>query len=141
MILDIDYIVDETSKDKNINLDILKSIQRTVFKEISDWTKNPTSLKIYLSDVGSWYFKKAKTEDKLELFKKLSTHNYQNYEYNYERIDRKIKNYKFILSEYEKYTQDKLEIKYKKYGKEAYEAYCLDKKQKKIQKSKEDKSL
>ena len=141
MILDSKSICKEISKDNSFDLEMLLSINNIVFKEISNWTTQPTHLKVYLKHFGSWFFKKKKTKDRVLNLQQLLNNNPLDLNINKEKIFNKIKNYDFILSEYEKYVKDRYEIKCKKYGKEAYEAYCLAKKQEKIQKSKKNKSI
>lgn len=139
MIVDFKSICKDVSKENNIDLNTLLSVNNIVFKEISDWTKKPTSLRIYLKHFGSWYFKKQKTSYKLNVFNKVLKDSSFLLETTRVKILRLIDNYNFILSQYEDYKKEKYEIKCKKYGKEAYEAYCLAKKQEKIQKAKKDK--
>lgn len=141
MILDSKSICKEISKDNSFDLEMLLSINNIVFKEISNWTLQPSHLKVYLKHFGSWFFKKKKTRDRVSNLQQLLNNNPLDLNINKEKIFNKIKNYDFILSEYEKYVKDRYEIKCKKYGKEAYEAYCLAKKQEKIQKSKKNKSI
>lgn len=141
MILDSKSICKEISKDTDFDLEMLLSINNIVFKEISNWTTQPTHLKVYLKHFGSWFFKKKKTKDRVLNLQQLLNNNPFDININREKIFNKIKNYDFILSEYDKYVKDRYEIKCKKYGKEAYEAYCLVKKQEKIQKSKKDKPI
>lgn len=143
MIVDYKSLCKEVSKENNLDLDLLISINNTVFNEVFNWTKNPTSLKIYLKHFGSFFFKKRKTVEKIEMYNRVLTGNLHLplLDVNREKIHNKIKNYNFILSEYDKYMKERYEIKCEKYGKEAYEAFCLAKKQEKIQKTKENKSI
>lgn len=138
MIIEGFVICNNAASKNNIEYDLLKSINDIVFKDIVDWTRKPSSLRLELKDFGVWYWKKTKTINKRDdLLKALGKHN--------EQVDEKIRNrlnnFDFILSEYEKYLKDKYEIKCMKYGKENYEAYCLAKKQEKIRKAKENKSV
>lgn len=133
MIKDHKILCKEISKENEIDLNLLLSIHNTIFTEIYDWTKNPDSLKIYLKHFGSWFFKKHKTKLKLDVFEKVLKNGSITSDETFQRVNTQIKNYNFILSEYDKYTKERYEIKCKKYGKEAYEAYCMAKKQKKIQ--------
>lgn len=128
--------VDAASKN-NVEYDLLKSINDTVFKEIVDWSRNPTSLRLELKKFGTWYFKKAKTKDKIKHLENTLKLDFKRDDE--EKVLSRINNYNFIISEYEKYSKDRYEIKCEKYGKENYEAYCLDNKQKKLQKTKENK--
>lgn len=128
--------VDAATKNK-VEYDLLKSINDTVFKEVVSWSRNPDSLRLELKKLGTWYFKKAKTINKLDFVNRVLRNGVRPEDE--EKYLNKIKNYRFILSEYDKYTQERQEIKHIKYGKENYEAFCLDKKQKKLQKTKEDK--
>lgn len=141
MIIDSKTICKKVSEDNSIDLNTLISINNIVFKEISDWSKQPDTLKVYLKHFGSWYYKKQKTISKEAIFQRVLIYDTSLLDSSREKILDKIKNYNFIISEYEKYLKEKYEIKCKKYGKEAYEAYCLDIKQKKIQKTKENKSI
>lgn len=134
MIIDYKNICKQVSKENNVDLDILLSINSVVFTEIYDWTKNPDYLKIYVKYLGSWFFKNKKTNNKLIACDNILSKDDMILEEDKLKILNKIKNYNFILSEYKKYIADKYEVKCKKYGKEAYEAYCLAKKQEKIQK-------
>ena len=132
-------ICSQAATKNNVDYDLLKSINDIVFKDVVEWTRHPTSLRLNLSKFGVWYFKKTKTIAKRHNLKKVledGTHkgNSQNL------IDR-IENYNFILSEYEKFNEDKYKIKCLKYGKENYEAYCMDKKQEKLQKVQKNKSI
>lgn len=139
MIVDFKSICKDVSKEKDIDLNTLLSVNNIVFKEIYDWTKNPTSLRVYLKHFGNWYFKKQKTSYKLNIFNKILRDSSPLLEATRDKIVRLVNNYNFVLSQYEEYKKEKYEIKCKKYGKEAYEAYCLAKKQEKIQKAKKDK--
>jgi hypothetical protein len=139
MIVDFKSICKDVAKENDIDLNALLSINNLVFKEISDWSKNPTSLRVYLKHFGNWYFKKQKTDYKLSAYTRTLEHDPTLLDVNREKILNIVKNYNFILSEYDKYTKEKYEIKCKKYGKQAYEAYCMAKKQEKIQKAKKDK--
>jgi len=141
MIVDHKNLCKEVSEENNVDLNLLLSINNIVFTEVYDWTKNPDCLKIYLKHFGSWFFKNKKTNNKLIIYNRVIKGDPTITEENKLKILNKIKNYNFILSEYEKYTKDRYEVKCKKYGKEAYEAYCMAKKQEKIQKSKKNKSL
>ena len=141
MIVDHKSICKEVSNENNIDINLLLSINNIIFKEISDWSKTPSTLKIYLKHFGNWYFKKQKTILKKETYDRVLKNDKTLLDINRVKIEEKVKNYEFIISEYQKYLNDKYEIKYKKYGKEAYEAYCLDKKQKKIQETKKNKSI
>lgn len=141
MISDSKSVCKQVSQENNIDLDVLSSINNMVFSEVYDWSKNPTSLKIYIKHFGSLFFKKKKTKEKLDLFENILKTDSTLTEHTIEKINNRIKNYNFILSEYDKYTKERYEIKCKKYGKEAYEAFCLAKKQEKIQKSKKNKSI
>ena len=62
MIIDYKNICKQVSKENNVDLDILLSINSVVFTEIYDWTKNPDYLKIYVKYLGSWFFKNKKSE-------------------------------------------------------------------------------
>lgn len=137
MIIEGFVVCNDLSNREKIEYDLLKSINDTVFKEIVDWTRNPTSLRIDLSKFGVWYFKKSKTELKKDMFLRVLRAGTN--KLNEENILKRLKNIDFILSEYKKYNEDKYLIKCLKYGKENYEAYCLAKKQEKIQKTKKDK--
>lgn len=140
MIVDFKSICKDVSKEENIDLSTLLSVNNIVFKEIYDWTKNPTSLRVYLKHFGNWYFKKQKTNYKLNVFNKILNESFDSLlEPTKNKVYRLVNNYNFILSQYEEYKKEKYEIKCNKYGKEAYEAYCLAKKQEKIQKAKKDK--
>jgi len=139
MIVDFKSICKDVAKENDIDLNTLLSINNIVFKEVSDWSKNPTSLRVYLKHFGNWYFKKQKTSYKLSVYNRTLTSDPTLLEVNREKILNIVKNYNFILSEYDKYTKEKYEIKCKKYGKQAYEAYCMAKKQEKIQKAKKNK--
>lgn len=141
MILDHKILCKEVSQEQNIDLNLLLSINNSVFTEVFNWSKNPDFLKIYLKHFGSWFFKKRKTSDKLKIYQRVIEFDTTLLDINREKINNKIKNYHFILSEYEKYTKDRYEIKCRKYGKEAYEAYCLAIQEKKIQKTKKNKPL
>lgn len=132
-------ICQEAAQKNNVEYDLLKSINDIVFKEVVDWTRNPTSLRLELNKFGVWYFKKAKTLSKKDTLNKVLKDGATAGDD--ENIINRIKNYEFILSEYEKYTKDKYDIKCLKYGRENYEAYSLAKKQEKLQKAKKDKSL
>lgn len=132
MMVDYKFICKNTSIKNNIDLDVLTSINNVVFKEISLWVNKPDYLKIYLKHIGSWFYKKKKTKAKLEKILKALENDLNLTNISKEKLLSKIENYNFILSEYDKYTQERYEIKCKKYGKEAYEAYCLAKKQEKI---------
>jgi len=141
MILDHKGLCKEVSKENDIDEELLLSVNNLIYKEIYDWTKQPTHLKIYLKHIGSWYFKKMKTAKKLKMFQDVLAYNTRLYESNRGRVINYINNYTFILSEYDKYLKEKYELKCLKYGKEAYEAYCLAKRQEKIQKSQKNKPL
>ena len=141
MILDHKILCKEVSKEQNIDLKLLLSINNSVFTEVFNWSKKPDFLKIYLKHFGSWFFKKKKTADKLKIYQNVLINDLTLLDINRDKINNKIKNYNFVLSEYDKYTKDRYEIKCKKYGKEAYEAYCLAIQQKKIQKTKKNKSI
>lgn len=139
MIIEGFVICQEAASKNNVEYDLLKSINDVVFKEVVDWTRNPTSLRLDLSKFGVWYFKKAKTQTKRNtLINVLKNGAYEGEE---ESIRERLLNLDFILSEYEKYNKDKFEIKCMKYGRENYEAYSLAKKQEKLQKAQKDKSL
>lgn len=129
---------DAASKNK-VEYDLLKSVNDIVFKEMVDWTRNPTTLRAEISKFGVWYFKKAKSEKKRHSLKTIILNGA--YREDEENILKRVNNLDFILTEYEKYNKDKYEVKCLKYGKEDYEAYCLAKRQEKIQKTKKDKSL
>ena len=132
-------ICTETALENNIEYDLLKSVNDIVFKEIVEWTRKPSSLRIELSKFGVWYFKKAKSEDKRCVLSDLLLND--EIREGKENVINRLKNLDFISSEYEKYSRDKYDIKCLKYGKENYEAYCLAKKQEKLSKTKKDKSL
>lgn len=132
-------ICQEAAQKNNVEYDLLKSINDIVFKEVVDWTRNPSSLRLELNKFGVWYFKKAKTIDKINILNRVLKDGV--IAGDGENILSRVKNYEFILSEYEKYTKDKYDIKCLKYGRENYEAYSLAKKQEKLQKAKKDKPL
>lgn len=137
MIIEGFVICADAASKNNVDYDLLKSINDIVFKDIVDWTRKPTSLRLDLSKFGVWYFKKTKTSTKRDTLLKVLKQDELN---DRENILNRIKNFDFILSEYEKYNKDKYDIKCLKYGKENYEAYCMAKKQEKLQKTKENKS-
>ncbi len=141
MIADYKVICKEVSSENNIDLELLTSINNIVFKEVSFWSLNPDTLKVYIKYFGSWFFKKQKTANKIKIYQGMLKTDKELLDKTIEKINKKLKLYNFIIDEYEKYIRDKCEVKYKKYGKEAYEAYCLAKKQEKIQKSQKDKPL
>lgn len=141
MIADAKIICRELSKKQDINLNLLLSINSVVFAEIFEWSQDPTYLKVYLKHFGSWFFKKKKTSDKYNMYKRILDSEEILLDTTREKIDKKLKNYTFISGEYKKYTKDRYEVKCEKYGKEAYEAYCLAAKQKKIQKTKSNKPI
>lgn len=138
MIIEGFVICADAASKNGVEYDLFKSINDIVFKDIVDWTRNPTSLRLDLSKFGVWYFKKTKTSLKKDTLNKVLKEDKDVFDK--ENILNRIKNFDFILSEYEKYNKDKYDIKCSKYGKENYEAYCLAKKQEKIQKTQENKS-
>lgn len=137
MITESVTIVTSTSERTGVEYDLLKSINDIVFKDIVEWSRQPTSLIIKLDKFGSFFFKKAKTERKItSLTNMLKDESKQSQT---EVLNNRIKSYNFILEEYKKFKQAKYDIKCEKYGKQNYENYILVKKQEKIQKSKEAK--
>ncbi len=134
------FVICANAASKNgVEYDLLKSINDTIFKDVVDWTRHPSSLRLELKDFGVWYWKKSKTYDKKMYFERLLKQDIID-EYR-QSLTNRMANFDFILSEYEKYQKDKYEVKCLKYGKENYEAYCLAKKQEKIQKAQENKSI
>lgn len=136
MILESFVICSEVSSKNKIDYDLLKSINDIVFKDIVEWTKSPTSLRLDLKNFGVWYYKKHKTKLKKDTLKRVINNSYD--EKDRMRMEKRIENFDFILSEYDKYSADKYKIKCEKYGKENYESFVLAKKQEKLQKAKED---
>jgi hypothetical protein len=139
MIIESFVICQDAAQKNNVDYDLLKSINDAVFKDVVQWTKNPTALRLDLSKFGVWYFKKTKTKYKKEMLNKVLIDGSRVGDE--ENIINRLKNFDFILSEYEKYSKDRYEIKCLKYGKENYEAFSLAKKQKKLQEAKENKSI
>ena len=139
MIIESFVLCNNAASKNNIEYDLLKSINDIVFKEVVEWTRNPTSLRIKLNKFGVWYFKKAKMLLKKDVMHRVLRNGAN--EQNKNNILKRLKNFDFILSEYDKYQEDKYKVKCSKYGKENYEAYCLAKKQEKFQKAKKNKSI
>lgn len=141
MILNGKDICKMVADDNQIDYNLLLSINNTVFLKTKEWTRNPTSLKVYIKGIGSWFYRKTKTKDNLNFLNNLILENtiFRN-EKEYQNAIKKSKVMTFILKEYETYIQDRYDKKCEKYGKEAYEAYKMAKKQEKIQKTQEAKS-
>jgi hypothetical protein len=64
MIIESFVVCQDVAQKNNIDYDLLKSVNDIIFKDIVQWTRNPTTLRLDLSKFGTWYFKKAKTEEK-----------------------------------------------------------------------------
>ena len=123
-------ICQKVADDLNIDYDLIKSINDTVFKELSQVVRSPESLIVSLQPLGNFYYRDKKTSEKLR--NNLHFNNPDNEEF--------TNNLSNIMNMYISYKEDKLKFKYEKFGKESHEAYLLDKKQKKLPTTKKDKS-
>lgn len=122
-------ICQKLSDEINVEYDLIKSINDVVFKELYQAIRKPKSLILSVKPLGSFYYRDKKTLTKLVNAKQNDP---DNDEFNQSLAD--------ILEMYKVYREDKLNFKYEKFGKESHEAYLLDKEQKKLPTTKEDKS-
>ena len=122
-------ICQKLSDEINVEYDLIKSINDVVFKELYQAIRKPKSLILSVKPLGSFYYRDKKTLTKLVNAKQNDP---DNDEFNQSLAD--------ILEMYKLYREDKLNFKYEKFGKESHEAYLLDKEQKKLPTTKEDKS-
>lgn len=97
----------------------MKSINDVLFSEIKEMIQDVPNLIIDLPPLGKWYYRKAKTKNYL----------------NSPRVFDETREFaNKVLNLYKEYDEDKLQVQYEKFGKEAHEAYLLAKKQGKISK-------
>lgn len=122
-------ICQKVSDELNIEYDLIKSINDIVFKELYQAIRKPKSLILSVQPLGSFYYRDKKTLTKLVNAKQNDPDN--------DEFNQSLAN---ILEMYKVYREDKLNFKYEKFGKESHEAYLLDKEQKKLLTTKEDKS-
>lgn len=110
-----------------IPLDFLNELDKFIFQTLRKKTSTPTALIYDLAPLGKWTYRHLATRKYL----------YGCGESNNDFVDK----LKLILSMYEVYVEDKLNKKYEIFGKENHENYIMDKKQKRLQKWKKDKSI
>lgn len=63
---DLNKICNKISKEKDIDLDLLKAISNSVFKELASVQKNPPNLILNLKGIGRWFLRKQQMERKIE---------------------------------------------------------------------------
>lgn len=93
----------EVADENFIDEDIIKSISDVAFKEWSEWTKQPTTLILKVDYLGKNYFRRKKTQQRLN-----AINNYKEEGY-YKDME---ESFKFILEEYEKFTAEKQLVRY-----------------------------
>lgn len=120
-------ICKSVSKEKDIDFDLVKSIDTAIFKELSNQMRNPTNIFINVYKLGTFKFRCKKVNSALTNYDK---------ELNKEIIP----NLEKIIGLYDNYIKDKNEFKENKFGKETHRAYLLAKEQEKLSKAKEVKS-
>lgn len=114
------------SKRDNIDINLLKSINDSIFKKTKKLIQEAPSLRIYLRHIGTFYYRDKKLD------------NYVRFPEG--RTEEDIAFFNKVKAMYDEYYKDKYEFKIRKFGKESHETYLLDKEQKKLQKAKADKS-
>jgi len=103
MRIDQKRINKEVADENFLDEEILKSISDVAFKEWSNWTKKPTSLILKVDYLGKNYFRRKKTQQRLN-----AINNYREEGY-YKDME---ESFKFILEEYEKFTKEKQLVRY-----------------------------
>lgn len=121
-------ICKQLSERENLDYDMIKSINDSIFKSLNVTLRKSPNLIASVDDLGIFYYRKKKTLDKLRFLKEDEI-GYEEFKESLERI----------VEHYKQFDKDKLEFKYEQFGKEAHEAYLLDKKQKGLFRAKENK--
>lgn len=128
MISDSATICKKIAEKENMDYQLIKDINDFVFSTVKEKMISGSKLITSLKGFGSWYYRKAKSIEKLSTFVALTEKELE--------LEQRLKN---IIEQYKVFNNDKLQKKHEKYGKENYEAYVLALKQKQIQESKKDK--
>jgi len=100
MRIDQHRINKEVSDENFLDEELVKSISDIGFKRWSEWTHDPDSLILKIDYLGKNYFKKKKTEDRLETINMYGENSFY-------LEDGMKEKFEFILSEYDKYLEEK----------------------------------
>lgn len=114
---------------ENKEYDLIKAVNDTIFKKLKEAVLEADKIIIKLPEFGTWYYRKVKLEARIAMM--LRDNDYQD---NEEKL-KFLNKLQVIEKQYIEYSSERINNKYKKYGKENYEAYSLALKQKKVQKS------
>lgn len=108
------------------SLELIREVDKFIFRTLRDKISAADTLVYNLPPLGDFNYRKTQTEKFLNnINPELTIHK------------EKLQN---ILNQYKVYSEDKLKLKYDKFGKENHEAYLLAKKEKNIQRRKEAES-
>jgi len=123
MIIEGKEICRRVSVKEDVPQETVESINSIIFKTLSDKMRDPTHLIMSLAPLGNFYYREKKSRMRLESLKDYPGS--EEFGYNIQRI----------LDMYKIYSQNKLNFKYEKFGKESHDAYILAKEQKKLLRS------
>lgn len=98
-------IVEQVSLKEDLDKEVLQSIANSVFLELNNKIKRPTSLIIYIKDIGKLYARKKKSIDglaKIEEFLKMPKPIFPT-----DALIERKSSLEFLLKEYDQFLIDK----------------------------------
>lgn len=134
MILESFNICQNVAEKNQLDYDLVKSINDSIFKGLNERVRNPESLITCFSPFGNFYCRKKEVRERL---KGINSGNSKRKELPGD--DEFKESLIRILEMYSKYDEDNLNFKYAKFGKESHDAFILAKKTQRIPFSKKDK--